>query len=71
MPASAERIAGFPERIRKMTGGKAATVEGALRVAFETIEELTQRLNMLGSQTLADIPEGTEIDPHLRGKIEP
>lgn len=65
------KVANIKARIRKMTGGKAETLEGGLRVAFERIEELEQRLNMFGSQTLSDIPEGTEIDPHLRGKIEP
>lgn len=71
MPLTREWIAGFPDRVRKMTRGRAATTEGALRVAFEEIEALKKRLDLFGMQTLADIPDGAEIDPHWRGKIEP
>ncbi len=71
MPFDAERLPRIQKRIRKMTGGKAVSLVGALEVAFQRIDELTARLDMFGTQTLSDIPEGAEIDPHWRGKIEP
>ncbi len=52
-------------------GGRAVTVEGAMRVLFKDIAALNKRLDQLGMQTLNDIPGGGEIDPHWRGKIEP
>jgi len=66
-----ERVPRIQKRIRKMTGGKAVSLVGALEIAFQRIDDLTNRLDRLGTQTLSDIPEGGEIDPHWRGKIEP